>query len=221
MCSGKRGRYRKISGCRIRAWLDIGQGNMTNWTEPKYTAPQINLAGKLLVNLYNDEDAQTVQSEEYENALVIINNYRSAHSRPLHTFYVGLKRKAKSISSEATIARRIKRLSSIESKLNREINMKLSQMQDIGGGRAIMKNILQVRKLVNLYTESDLKHTLVNHKDYIDEPKASGYRGIHLVWRYKSDKNKTWNDLKIELQLRSRLQHAWATAVETYGTFTK
>jgi hypothetical protein len=28
-----------------------------------------------------------------------------------------------------------------------------------------------------------------------------------------------YNDLKIEMQLRSQYQHAWATAVETVGTF--
>ena len=56
--------------------------------------------------------------------------------------------------------------------------------------------------------------------DYISAPKASGYRGVHLMYRYKSDKKKTiYNDLKIEMQIRSRYQHAWATAVETVGIF--
>jgi hypothetical protein len=42
-----------------------------------------------------------------------------------------------------------------------------------------------------------------------------------LVFRYFSDKKRTavYNDLKIEMQLRSQYQHAWATAVETVGTF--
>jgi hypothetical protein len=31
----------------------------------------------------------------------------------------------------------------------------------------------------------------------------------------------TYNGLRIEMQLRSRLQHAWATAVETVGTFLR
>jgi hypothetical protein len=44
---------------------------------------------------------------------------------------------------------------------------------------------------------------------------------VHLVYRYFSDKSKTaYNGLKIEMQLRSQFQHAWATAVETVGMFS-
>ena len=57
--------------------------------------------------------------------------------------------------------------------------------------------------------------------DYISDPKPSGYRGIHLVYRYFSDKKKSmYNGMKIEMQLRSKYQHAWATAVETVGMFS-
>jgi hypothetical protein len=43
-----------------------------------------------------------------------------------------------------------------------------------------------------------------------------------LIYRYNSSskKNRAYNGLKIEIQLRSRLQHAWATAVETVSIFT-
>ena len=34
-------------------------------------------------------------------------------------------------------------------------------------------------------------------------------------------KRETWNGLKVELQFRSKLQHVWATAVETVGAFTR
>ena len=40
------------------------------------------------------------------------------------------------------------------------------------------------------------------------------------MYRYYSDRKTTYNGLKIEVQLRSRLQHAWATAVETIDAFT-
>ena len=52
-------------------------------------------------------------------------------------------------------------------------------------------------------------------------PKPTGYRGVHLIYRYFSDKIDTYNTLKIEMQLRSQAQHAWATAVEIVGTFTQ
>jgi hypothetical protein len=76
-----------------------------------------------------------------------------------------------------------------------------------------------VKEVVKLYKDSNLKHKLDHIDDYIDSPKRSGYRGVHLIYRYYSDRKDTYNGLKIEVQLRSPLQHAWATAVETVGTF--
>ena len=92
-------------------------------------------------------------------------------------------------------------------------------MQDIGGCRSVLKNVGQVRKLVKSYIDSSLKHRLLAVDDYITYPKLSGYRGVHLIYRYYSDRKNTFNDLKIEVQIRSKLQHSWATAVETVGTF--
>lgn len=108
--------------------------------------------------------------------------------------------------------------------LDRFPKMKLTQMQDIGGCRAVVKSVAAVRKLADFYqNKSRIKHKLATCDDYIDNPQLSGYRGIHLVYRYFSDKRgtKIYNDLKIEMQLRSQYQHAWATAVETVGTFIR
>ncbi len=46
-----------------------------------------------------------------------------------------------------------------------------------------------------------------------------GYRGIHLIYKYVNTINPDYDGLSLELQIRTRLQHAWATAVETMGTF--
>ena len=54
---------------------------------------------------------------------------------------------------------------------------------------------------------------------HIAHPKPDGYRSVHLVYRYQNVRTPDINGLLLELQLRSRLQHAWATAVETMGTF--
>jgi ppGpp synthetase/RelA/SpoT-type nucleotidyltranferase len=95
-------------------------------------------------------------------------------------------------------------------------------MQDIAGCRAIMPTVDLARQLYQqYYIKGDLKHKKINEKNYIDEPKKDGYRSIHLVYRYKSDKNKDiYNGLLVEIQIRSKLQHVWATAVETVGFFT-
>jgi hypothetical protein len=86
-------------------------------------------------------------------------------------------------------------------------------MQDIGGCRAIVSTIRDVDKLVKAYQEAKAKNPTRGHqqgsvKDYIANPKPDGYRSVHLVYKYRSGskKHSIFNDQKIELQIRSRLQ---------------
>jgi len=162
-----------------------------------------------------------VTDEDFDEALDVINNWRSSHSFPLNTFQTGLRKKARGLDTRAVIAQRLKRLSYIELKLELIPQMQLSRMQDIGGCRAVVRDVAAVRRLAKLYEGSAIKHRLVREDDYIEHPKESGYRGIHLVYTYFSDRKTTYNGLRIEVQLRSKLQHAWATAVETVGTFLR
>lgn len=150
---------------------------------------------------------------------MIINNWRASHSFPLNTLQIYLRDNARKVDEAPLIAQRIKRLSSTKSKLCREPSMQLSQMQDIGGCRAVLANVEAEHELRELYQNSRMRHTLVKENDYISQPKFSGYRSIHRIYRYVSDRSDTYNGLQIEVQIRSQLQHAWATAVETVGTF--
>lgn len=184
------------------------------WAAPNYTKREVDRAGRALVS---DELLQP----DFSHALAVLNNWRSCHSFPLNTFQVGLRHKARSVDPDALVAQRIKRLSSIEAKLRRFPLMNLSQMQDIGGCRAVVRTVAHVRQLAELHRLSPFKHKLVRTDDYLSTPQASGYRGVHLIYRYFSDRSPTYNGLLIEVQLRSQLQHAWATAVETVGTFLK
>jgi len=187
---------------------------MAEWAIPLFERPMVNRACRKLLAPVNET------SIVIEHSFQIVNNWRASHNYPLNTFQVGLRKKARAVDPDALVAQRIKRLTSILFKLQRFPDMKLSQMQDIGGCRAIVKNVKLVDTLVEQYEKSDLKHPLAHKDDYVECPQDSGYRGVHLVYRYFSDKNKTaYNDLKIEMQFRSQLQHAWATAVETVGTF--
>jgi hypothetical protein len=190
-----------------------------DWAKPQHSKGQIDRAGKILVKPVDD----SFDADEYLEALSIISNWRASHNYPLNTFKVSLRRYASSIDPNALVAQRIKRLSSINHKLERFSSLRLSQMQDVGGCRAILADISDVYRLVDRYKSSDLKHTLDDIDDYILNPKSSGYRGVHLIYKYYSDKKSPsiYNGLYIEVQLRSRLQHAWATAVETVGTFLK
>jgi putative GTP pyrophosphokinase len=152
-------------------------------------------------------------------AYEVLANWRACHGYPLNTFQATLRQKLKAIDKNAVVAQRLKRAPSVIVKLQRFPTMKLAQMQDIGGLRAVVKNVARVRKLEDSYRRSIFEHQLVSSKDYIKEPKADGYRSIHLVYRYINARAPEYNGLLIELQIRTRLQHAWATAVETMGTF--
>lgn len=179
-----------------------------------YTNREINFAGNLLINPHASE-------AERMDALALINKWRGHHvTPPIHTLQVNLKKKARSIDTNAILAQRLKKISSIKSKLEREENMKLSRMQDIGGCRAIMQSIDYVNELRNSMVNSRMKHILVTEKNYIEKPKYSGYRGIHLSYRYMSDNKPAFCGMRVEIQIRTRLQHVWATAVETAGVFT-
>jgi len=93
-------------------------------------------------------------------------------------------------------------------------------MQDIGGCRAIVVSVSNARRLYERYLSGSLKHTLLDRDDYIDKPKPSGYRALHLIYGYNSPRNEIFNGRKIEIQIRSHAQHVWATAVEMAGAFT-
>ncbi|AKJ96474.1 hypothetical protein TVD_09135 [Thioalkalivibrio versutus] len=184
------------------------------WSVPKNSKRQVDKAGRALAE-------GRLPTHQQNEALQVINNWRSSHSFPMNTFQVNLRQRARRIDNEALVAQRLKRVPSIVAKLRRFDGMKLSRMQDIGGCRAVVGSVDVVFALCNSYLNSEIRHVLVNQKDYIAEPKASGYRGVHLVYRYRSDRNETYNGHLIEVQIRSGLQHAWATAVETMGTFLR
>jgi putative GTP pyrophosphokinase len=59
--------------------------------------------------------------------------------------------------------------------------------------------------------------------NYVKSPKKTGYRGIHDIYEYNttSKKGKPYKGLLLELQYRTRCQHAWATAVEVITRVTE
>lgn len=184
------------------------------YQKPEFSRTDVNKAGMTFIDQDADETAK-------EQALNIINNWRVSHNFPLNTFQWRLRSVSKKINPDCLVAQRIKRLVSIKLKLQLQSDMKLSQMQDIGGCRAIMKDISELDQLVNVYKHESrgIKHKLHKEQDYITEPKISGYRGVHLIYKYNSDKSTDYKDMRIEIQIRTLMQHAWATAVETVGTF--
>lgn len=183
-----------------------------SFVKPKYSKKQINRAGDILIS----ESASVVERNFADEVLT---NFRAAHGYPINTFQATLRAKLKSIDENAIVAQRLKRTPSIVLKLKRFEGMKLARMQDIGGLRAVVSSVPRVRRLERSYRDSKFLHELVSSKDYLAEPKADGYRGIHLIYKYENPNVPDYDGLSLELQIRTRMQHAWATAVETMGTF--
>lgn len=147
---------------------------------------------------------------------LIINDWRTSHALPLNVVYMALKRLGSATDTSALFSQRIKRLPSIEIKFRRNRKMKLTRMQDLGGCRAVLREASLIRGLRKRYEESRIvTHELVRDYDYLVEPKTDGYRGVHLVFRYTGTRPSAYDGQFIELQIRSRLQHGWAMAVET------
>ena len=202
------------------AALVIDEGDDDAWPDPMaYEKPgssfnQIDKAGKIL----SDNNADW---EELGAALRALWNWRAAHSYPLNSLHVTLRRRALRVDPHAITVQRLKRFDSILRKLRRRGTMQMSQMQDIGGCRAIVSNMGQLDALRSLYSSKPLRHELSKTRDYIEDPKDDGYRSVHLMYRFiGSASSLPWNKLRIEIQMRTQLQHAWATAVETVDAFT-
>lgn len=158
---------------------------------------------------------------EKNDALEVINEWRSSHLYPLNVMKMSLIRLLNFAHIEPLIiSQRLKRLVSIENKLILNENMGLGGMQDIGGYRAVLKDTKDLFKLKKRLENQNTKHRLEKINDYVDNPKLSGYRSIHFVYSYYSNSDK-YKGLRLELQIRTKLQHNWATAVETAGIFTK
>jgi hypothetical protein len=170
---------------------------------PQRSKRQVNKAGDIL------RPSEVSLTPEIVQALDILGDWRTSHAYPLQCVYMKLRERSRRIDQKALVSQRLKRIPSILYKLQRNPNMALTTIQDIGGCRAILTDIKSVRKLASRMG------TIV--KDYIANPKVDGYRSIHLVEQYvpTSDKHEEHAGRKIEIQLRTRLQHAWATAVET------
>ena len=155
-----------------------------------------------------------------------LSDFRAEHSKIIKSFVWSLRsiinnKKIKlSNRNRIIISQRLKRLPSIIGKLKRFPELRLSRMQDLAGARIILPNIKDTEEVANylknkVYKQKDKNNFLfVREKNYILEPKEDGYRSIHQIFKYQGKKESQLEGYQIELQIRTRLQHQWATSVE-------
>lgn len=153
-----------------------------------------------------------------------INEWRAAHRGVLNTFQAILRTRTR--GTDVIVAQRHKRKRTIFDKLNRIPGMQLSRMDDIAGCRLIFKDLKELYSFRRRFHRARFKHKLRNtldKYDYLKSPKPTGYRGVHDVYEYdvRSDVGKPLAGLYVEVQYRTLVQHAWATAVEVIGFITE
>src|SRR5690554_5993915 len=83
-------------------------------------------------------------------------------------------------------------------------------IQDIGGIRITCKytsDVYSVKSILD--SRKDMGIVLV--KDYINKPKSTGYRSLHLIAKYFVETIKGQRPIYIEFQIRTLAMHLWAS----------
>lgn len=176
---------------------------------PPYSKSRVNRAGKVFADRLSvamELSGRRLEPEvrnEIQEAVGIIDWWREQHSAPLSRVAANLGSYVAG-ESKPVVAQRLKRVPTIAGKLVREPHMKLSQMADIGGVRAILPNQEAAYRIAAHLEETE---SITKMRDYVANPKRDGYRALHLINRIDGH--------LIEIQLRTPLQDAWANLVET------
>jgi len=156
----------------------------------------------------------------FDQMIAILSNWRAAHAYPMQKNFIYLRKKARLIDSKTVLVMRLKRLPTILDKLERFPKMGLDRMQDIAGCRAVVRDLETAKRLKNSILKGSSRNKVHRVYDYVHAPKDDGYRGYHLVTKYGGTVS-TFKNLAVEIQIRTAMQHAWATSVEIVDSFTK
>ena len=182
----------------------------------KYSRNKINKSGKVLL-------AGPEMGFSYTDANLVVEDWRKLHMIPLQELVEEVTRVLADGGVQAAFSsHRLKRMTSIIAKLRHNPGMGLGGLQDIGGARFVFEDIDSLLKAQKIISQASFEHFVTDREpyDYVAKPKASGYRSIHFTYKYVSD-NDDFDGLRVELQIRTRLQHDWAMAVETAELISK
>jgi GTP pyrophosphokinase len=182
------------------------------WDVGTLTA-ETNRACKRLAKLRADVVAgnvafETMTDEEWSALypdIELVESWRQLHARPLRNASVNLRHYVRpySASRDVSVTQRLKKASTILDKQLRYPSMRLTKMEDVGGVRAILPTQESADEIARKLRRNWKIH---RYRDYVREPKDSGYRALHLI----AEKS----GFKIEIQLRTFLQDYWANQVE-------
>ena len=192
---------------------------MANYPHLQYSVNAVRKAGELLKRPIVIDDAFGLEERDAViEAFSVANSFRDSHVYPMRSIRLSVLQRMRRMGVTGLTAARPKRMSSIRRKLASG-SMKLDQMQDLGGVRIITDDNAGVQAVIGMIRDGYL-HRIRKEYPYIHEPKADGYRSHHVVFEYVGEgRSEPFDGRRIELQIRTRLQHTWATAVEAIGLF--
>lgn len=174
------------------------------------TISQVNKAGKRLRAWWSDP--HPTEDEALYEAFETVVAYRATHRKPMAHANMGLRSVVKSQGCVAQVSQRLKQMRTIMDKLAKHPQMALTTMQDIGGCRAIVRDIAQLRRIEKKIVENCMaRNGYARVDDYVESPRLSGYRAVHVIVQYGDPARNT------EIQLRTPIMHAWAFGVERLG----
>jgi ppGpp synthetase/RelA/SpoT-type nucleotidyltranferase len=173
---------------------------------------EINRCGAFLVEVVSSHpDWDRFSLDDVDHAIKVVSDFRSAHGYPLLKANVGLRSMVKTEGCPVLVSQRLKRLPRIVRKLGRMPGTNLARLEDVGGCRAVLPTIDDVRRvhrrLRRNWDGRNGRSRIVRERDYIVEPKEMGYRAVHVVVERDSR--------RIEVQLRTERQQRWAEAIES------
>ncbi|MGH3563437.1 MAG: RelA/SpoT domain-containing protein [Mycobacterium sp.] len=179
---------------------------------PVPSVTKVNKAGDVLRSMLTAPGSSTISSpldtdiDRVFEALDVLEAWRAAHAAPLQAATMGLRSRVSTVRcSQVEVSQRLKRIPTILDKLRREPGMNLGRIEDIGGCRAVLRDLDEVYRVLGRYQMRNVD--VVRVRDYIEAPKDDGYRAVHVIARY--------HGRRIEVQLRTHAQHEWAYTVES------
>lgn len=116
-------------------------------------------------------------------------------------------------SSIEQVDGRVKTISSILDKCRKKgisIEDVTTKIEDIAGIRIICQFVEDIERVVELlHNRSDIE--IKQEKDYVKEPKDSGYRSYHMIVWYTVETMDGPKRIMVEIQIRTMAMNFWAT----------
>lgn len=116
-------------------------------------------------------------------------------------------------SSIECVEGRVKTIVSILEKCQKKgisVDDVTEKIEDIAGVRIICQFVEDIERVVELIRQrNDIE--IKQEKDYINEPKDSGYRSYHMIVWYTVETMEGPKKIMVEIQIRTMAMNFWAT----------